>query len=314
MIIHASNLASSPRFQGAVHTAIRASNATPPPDGQLVLNAQGPAVAELQTLLQTAGFYAGPADGNFDPATEAAVRDFQLAFGLQVDGWAGAQTIDALRLVAAGERVPGSEYTTPAPGVSPVLTGTSEERIGAVIGYANYWSEACRENPESVVYVGGSSPFREGGIGDGRTDQFDRQKPYLASTGAVCFDCSGFVIASYRQGGIDLEAMGYTGSSRYVANDGNPPLQDLGDIASPDQLRPGDIVAWNYTDEAGNHHGHVAMYVGDADGDGDGDFIESTPFGPANADGSRPGVQTVDAGEYFSSRIPAEAVFRRVPM
>lgn len=59
---------------------------------------KGAAVRNLQSLLNQAG--AKPAllvDGDFGPATDRAVRAFQQAAGLVVDGIAGSQTMTALK-------------------------------------------------------------------------------------------------------------------------------------------------------------------------------------------------------------------------
>jgi mannan endo-1,4-beta-mannosidase len=56
----------------------------------------GEAVKELQRALQRAGFDPGPIDGEFGPVTAAAVRSFQAARGLVVDGIVGPQTWGAL--------------------------------------------------------------------------------------------------------------------------------------------------------------------------------------------------------------------------
>ena len=54
-------------------------------------------VAGLQYLLKIRGFEAGGIDGGFGPNTLAAVRRFQSAAGLDVDGLAGPITLGALR-------------------------------------------------------------------------------------------------------------------------------------------------------------------------------------------------------------------------
>lgn len=56
----------------------------------------GPEVTRLQQLLAQRGFDPGGADGNFGPATDAAVRLFQASVGLAVDGVAGSNTFAAL--------------------------------------------------------------------------------------------------------------------------------------------------------------------------------------------------------------------------
>lgn len=54
-------------------------------------------VLELQRRLKSLGFDPGPLDGKRGPRTTAAVRAFQGAFGLLIDGIAGPQTQTALR-------------------------------------------------------------------------------------------------------------------------------------------------------------------------------------------------------------------------
>lgn len=54
-------------------------------------------VRTLQRRLAGAGFAFGPIDGRYGPRTEQAVRSFQTAHGLEVDGIAGPLTLGALR-------------------------------------------------------------------------------------------------------------------------------------------------------------------------------------------------------------------------
>ena len=54
-------------------------------------------VAALQFLLSSRGYGPGGFDGGFGPNTDAAVRRFQRAAGLAVDGVAGPSTLGALR-------------------------------------------------------------------------------------------------------------------------------------------------------------------------------------------------------------------------
>jgi Peptidase family M23/Putative peptidoglycan binding domain len=54
-------------------------------------------VAALQFLLHERGFQPGGFDGGFGPNTENAVRRFQTAAHLQIDGVAGPATLNALR-------------------------------------------------------------------------------------------------------------------------------------------------------------------------------------------------------------------------
>jgi peptidoglycan hydrolase-like protein with peptidoglycan-binding domain len=57
---------------------------------------RGPAVQRMQRLLANAGYSPGPADGIFGSKTELAVKQFQDAKGLRVDGLVGSNTMKAL--------------------------------------------------------------------------------------------------------------------------------------------------------------------------------------------------------------------------
>ena len=65
----------------------------------------GPAVVRLQIKLKKVGFNPGRADGDFGPATTAALIGFQKSAGLLADGVAGPRTLAALKL-AANDRLP----------------------------------------------------------------------------------------------------------------------------------------------------------------------------------------------------------------
>ena len=67
-----------------------------PPYNVLYRGSQGEEVGLLQRALAAAGFYALAIDGDFGPGTEGAVRLFQRARGLVVDGKAGRETFAAL--------------------------------------------------------------------------------------------------------------------------------------------------------------------------------------------------------------------------
>ena len=88
---------------------------------------KGPAVRNLQKRLTALGFDTGGIDGEFGKQTDTAVRAFQKAKGLDVDGVAGAGTMAALK----GGRSPGKKDSSG--GAQP--TGTLDHaRIAAVIG------------------------------------------------------------------------------------------------------------------------------------------------------------------------------------
>ena len=79
----------------------------------------GEQVTELQILLSSKGFYTGTFTETYDAATERAVKAFQKAYGLLVDGKAGAKTWAALVAVAATPAPVIYEYT-PVPTEEPL--------------------------------------------------------------------------------------------------------------------------------------------------------------------------------------------------
>lgn len=79
----------------------------------------GRAVAKLQAKLKKVGFNPGRVDGDFGPATKAALIGFQKSAGLLADGIAGPRTLGALGLVANDK----------LPSVIPGLTVTMVSRM-----------------------------------------------------------------------------------------------------------------------------------------------------------------------------------------
>ena len=88
---------------------------------------RGPAVIELQTLLNNQGFNPGPIDGSFGPRTEAAVRSFQTARSLSITGavdtatWTalGGSTGSGLKAGDRGDRVLELQRLLAAAGHNP---------------------------------------------------------------------------------------------------------------------------------------------------------------------------------------------------
>jgi peptidoglycan hydrolase-like protein with peptidoglycan-binding domain len=73
-------------------------------------------VRALQVRLDRGGFASGRVDGLYGPVTEQAVRRFQAAHGLVVDGVAGPRTLAVLR-ASAPVLFPGSGYVSGGSGV-----------------------------------------------------------------------------------------------------------------------------------------------------------------------------------------------------
>lgn len=85
---------------------------------------QGPDVARIQTRLRELALYAGPLDGDFGGGTESAVKAFQKANGLSVDGIVGPETSAALFGGVAIE--PPAITTAPLEQRCLALTGSFE--------------------------------------------------------------------------------------------------------------------------------------------------------------------------------------------
>jgi len=81
----------------------------------------GPEVSELQRRLKEAGFSPGQIDGDFGPATEAAVIAFQKSNNLLADGIAGPKTLAALNLIDDTE-TEGSSTGDESASVIPLIT------------------------------------------------------------------------------------------------------------------------------------------------------------------------------------------------
>jgi len=58
---------------------------------------RGPEVLDVQNRLAALGLSPGPLDAMYGPTTAAAVKDFQVARGLEADGIVGPQTLAALK-------------------------------------------------------------------------------------------------------------------------------------------------------------------------------------------------------------------------
>jgi peptidoglycan hydrolase-like protein with peptidoglycan-binding domain len=82
---------------------------------------EGFEVTKIQTRLQALGLYAGPVDGDFGGGTESAVKAFQQANHLDVDGRVGPNTWGAL--------FGGAAIETPA-----IVNAPLEERCLALTG------------------------------------------------------------------------------------------------------------------------------------------------------------------------------------
>lgn len=121
--------------------AVAPSNARPaaaPSHPPLRLGARSPSVARMQQLLERAGFAPGGIDGWFGARTLSAVKAFQRARGLKVDGYVGPITWAALERTTSPS-APPSMGTRAVPFLS---------QMNVPNGYAHY---AC--GPTSLAMV-----------------------------------------------------------------------------------------------------------------------------------------------------------------
>ena len=112
------------------------------------------------------------------------------------------------------------------------------------------WAKAQLGTPYAAV-----NPFRFGTVGwDGKphTSVNGSGRTYNFPKGTRVFDCSGFVVAAYRQLGVDLAARGLASSATFHAD--TRFLQPL----SRAQLAPGDLIMY----QPHNGVGHVVIYLG----------------------------------------------------
>lgn len=191
----------------------------------LKAGSRGPEVLDLQRKLRAAGFDPQGQDGDFGPKTEAAVKAFQRARGLTVDGHAGPRTLAAL--------------SRPV----PVSAGGKIDRMLE-------WTKTVHGAPYAAV-----NPFRFGDVPwDGKPHKSENGsgRMYHIARGRTVFDCSGFVVAAYRKVGVDLVKHGLTTTTAFLKD-----TKFLQPVAT-DALRPGDLIL--YKPHKGI--GHVVVYLG----------------------------------------------------
>lgn len=134
----------------------------------------GSAVEDIQSVLQNQGYYSYDIDGIFGDITTQAVKDFQAAQGLQVDGIVGPATSNAL---GTPVETSGADAGSDQMVLHPEESGNTDESVSAAPNQANIVAAA-----ESVLGV----PYQWGG------------------TTASGLDSSGFINYVFNQVGIDI--------------------------------------------------------------------------------------------------------------
>ena len=145
----------------------------------------GSVVTQIQQKLSAWGYYDGAVDGVYGSRTEAAVRYFQEKNGLVVDGKAGAQTLAAMGISAAGavESASSGDAALLARLISAEARGESYEgqvAVGAVV--MNRIAHPSFPNSLSgVIYQRGAFSC----LDDGQFDQPVSQSAYSAARDAM---------------------------------------------------------------------------------------------------------------------------------
>jgi peptidoglycan hydrolase-like protein with peptidoglycan-binding domain len=223
---------------------------TPPPavsaHPSLRQGDMGEDVRQLQTLLEQHGIATGGTDGQFGPKTQRAVVAFQKAHGLGGSGLVGPRTWAALQQ-APGTAAPN---TPNAPNTPTPVTGPGAPARAGIPGMLD-WAKSMIGTPYAAV-----NPFRFGNVPwDGKAHKSvnGSNTVWQYPKGTRVFDCSGFVVAAYRQLGVDLAARGLASTATFHAD-----TKFLKPVTR-EQLAPGDMIMY----QPRNGIGHVVIYMGD---------------------------------------------------
>lgn len=206
---------------------------------RLQLGASGPEVTSLQTLLIERGLLAGPASGNFDAATDRAVRQYQQQNGLVVDGIVGQQTWGSFD----GVSLPPGYWMLKSPALPPAVS-TFEPALDPGLGAAMSVSPPAGDSQVEQVLNEARSHlgFHEG---EGNENPFSR----AMGRGAGPW-CADFVSYCARKAGLTVN----TASAQGIADQ----LQAKGTWKGKANPQPGDAVTFRW-DGSGGKADHVGI-------------------------------------------------------
>ncbi len=135
----------------------------------LSIGSSGSSVRNLQQKLQSAGFSPGGVDGDFGSRTDGAVRAFQQAKGIEVDGKVGPQTLRALQDGFEPAR-PSRPGTTPSPAPTEGVTAPRDSSgANRTASFDRVRGPGTRSQMVTgkITVNGRSYDFRSGGFGRG---------------------------------------------------------------------------------------------------------------------------------------------------
>jgi peptidoglycan hydrolase-like protein with peptidoglycan-binding domain len=259
------------------HSASASPTFEAAPSGILREGDTGPAVAELQRLLNAHGANI-PVDGDFGPATMAALLAFQRAQGLVADGVAGPQTMHAL--TAAPSAAPASPTAssswlqlgsrgTAVAVLQRELTalGYNTHGVDGVFGPATQAAVIAFQRAEGLTADGVVGPGTLAALQRAQTTSRSVPSASMGTGLAIAgyaqsligtayrwggaspstgFDCSGLVQWVFQHFGIAMPRSSY---EQY----------NVGEHVAYDELAPGDLVFFS-TDGPGASH--VGIYIG----------------------------------------------------
>ena len=134
---------------------------------------EGGSVRNLQQRLKELGYYSGKVDGVFGEGTEQAVRAFQQANRLTVDGKVGRQTSERL-YGASAVRAP---VVTPTPRVTatPRPTATPRTDLYLSVGGNGRYVTQLQNRLIQLGYLGGQATSTFGGATEAAVRAFQRR-------------------------------------------------------------------------------------------------------------------------------------------
>jgi cell wall-associated NlpC family hydrolase len=197
---------------------------------------KGDAVKQVQMKLQALGFNPGAVDGEFGPATAAAVRAFQKKMKLEADGWVGPETRAALRGASTKKAVRQLAQVRSTGAVSP-----GEKALA-----------------EALKYIG----VVEKPMNSNRT-QFGK---WFGVDGVPW--CNIFVSYCFKNAAAKVIGRGGRGAGIYPNGCTYVPttegwLRATGQWIGRSEPRPGDIAIFNWDGGVPDHIGIVETYLGD---------------------------------------------------